>query len=80
MGSVIWPLYTLGIGMLLFAAWSIDFAHLAYIELSRGGDGRVGLPILPGRDIRVTAGFWWNLNFFLVMLPGAFLIALSVFL
>lgn len=77
---MIWPLYAAGLALMFLGAWGIDFAHLAYIQQSKGGDGMVGLPILPGRDVKVTAGFWWNLNFFAFLVGGAVAVALSAIL
>lgn len=78
--KTLWPLFSTGFALIFFGAWGVDFAHLAYIELARGGDGMVNLPILPGRDVKVTAGFWWNLNFFAFMVGGAIMMATAAVL
>lgn len=73
-------MFVLGIALIFLGAWGIDFAHLGYIRLSQGGDGRIGLPILPNRDILVSPGFWWNANFFGGVVLGSIFIIIGAVL
>ena len=64
--------YLIFLAGFLFAlgGWGVDFAHRAIED----GTHRVGIP-WPTGTIYVDAAFWFNLNFFALMLP-AFPIAL----
>lgn len=61
-------LLALGMFLVVWGAWSIDFAHAAWER----GEPTVGIPT-PRGNLQVGRAFWWNLGFFLGVVGGCFI-------